>query len=134
MVLACICTFLHMHVCLCLCEYECCCTRHPNRQHMALLPPLWLVLRVSMQAGREGRPSLWLTQAERGFLHIFCHTIWALVSVAARFGPTWQLTVQTDICSFQPPGEQRKQQPTDPALLLSAYFTHILSVRTVTMF
>ena len=38
---------------------------------------------VSLQAGREGRPSLWLTQAERGFLHIFCHTIWALVSVAA---------------------------------------------------
>lgn len=37
-----------------------------------------------------------------------------------RSGPTWQLTAQTDICSFQPPGEQRKQQPTDPALLLSA--------------
>lgn len=27
--------------------------------------------------------SLGLTQAERGFLHIFCHTIWGLVSVAA---------------------------------------------------
>lgn len=72
-----------MHVYLCLCEYECWCTMHPSRQHMALLPPLWLMLWVSMQAGREGRPSLWLTQAERGFLHIFCHTIWALVSVAA---------------------------------------------------
>lgn len=38
----------------------------------------------SVPAGwQRGRPSLWLTQAERGFLHIFCHTIWALVSVAA---------------------------------------------------
>lgn len=38
-------------------------------------------------------------------------------------GPTWQLPVQTDICSFQPPGEQRKQQLTDPALLHSALHT-----------
>lgn len=79
---ACTWAFLHMLVYVCLCEYEHWCTMHPSQWHMALLPPLWLVLWVSLQAGREGRPSLWLTQAERGFLHIFCHTIWALVSVA----------------------------------------------------
>lgn len=57
---------------------------------------------VSVSAGWQGerRTSLWLTQAERGFLHIFCHAIWALVSVAARSGPTWQHKVETDICSF----------------------------------
>lgn len=31
----------------------------------------------------EGRPSLRLTQAKRGFLRVFCHTIWALVPVTA---------------------------------------------------
>lgn len=54
-----------------------------------------------------------------------------------RSGPTWQLTVQTDICSFQPPGEQRKQQPTDPALLLSALhiaYSFTASVRAATIF
>lgn len=46
------------------------------------------------------RPSLGLTQAERPFLHILCHTIWGPCVWACLFsGPPWQLRVHTDICS-----------------------------------
>lgn len=65
-----------------------------------------LVSAQPLEAGKEGTPSLWLTQAERGFLRIFCHTIWALASVAALL--VWThlaATVQTDICSLLPPVE-----------------------------
>lgn len=55
------------------------------RQHMAFAATALARVVLLSLAGWQGRgrPSLWLTQAERGFLHIFCHTIWALVSVAA---------------------------------------------------
>lgn len=82
--LARICTFLHMHVYLCLCEYE------RRLYHASAAGSTWLCCHHSgsccecpCRLAGMGRPSLWLTQAKRGFLHIFCHTIWALVSVAA---------------------------------------------------
>lgn len=55
---------------------------------------------------------------ERGFLHILCHAIWALVSEAAlRLRTHLAAAPQTDICSLQPPGEKRKQQHANPAPL-----------------
>lgn len=75
------------HSCICMCIYVCVNTG----MAVPCMPAssTWLCCHNSGSCCErpcrlaEGRPSLRLTQAKRGFLHIFCHTIWALVSVAA---------------------------------------------------
>lgn len=100
-------TFLHMHAYLCLCA-SVAATRTPAGDTW---PRCCCGLCCECLWGwqREGRPSLWLTQAERGFLHIFCGAIWALVSVAAPLRTHLAAQSVDGHLLFQPPGEERKQ-------------------------
>lgn len=131
---------LRLDVYLCLCEYKMLVhhglTVSASVAHdsaATILPRVESI--TAPRTGREGEtisltplppPSLSLTLS---------HTLWgsprrrgaSCTSFVTPFGalclwlpcsgPTWQLTVQTDICSFQPPGEWRKQQPNRPCSL-----------------
>lgn len=115
-----------------MCECECHCDAHASRWHMApRLPPPWPVLWVSLRAGREGRPSLWLTQAERGFLHVSCRAIWALVSMAAPLRPTWQHKVWLDICSFNLLVNRENNLVIKLSFYLSIYLHFMIKVSSI---
>lgn len=108
------------HSCICMLIYVCVrVSPRRARQPVTHGPAAAAACAAGWQ--REGRPSLWLTQAERGFLHIFCGAIWALVSVAA---PLWTHLAAQSVDGhllFQPPGEERKQPPNHPTIHPSIY-------------
>lgn len=115
--------FAHSYICMLIYVYVWVSPRR-TRQPVTHGPAAAAACAVSISADwqREGRPSLWLTQAERGFLHIFCGAIWALVSVAA---PLWTHLAAQSVDGhllFQPPGEERKQPPK-PSIYLSIYLS-----------
>ena len=128
------------HSCICMCIYVCVnmsvgCTMRPQpAAHGFAATTLARV--ASVPAGWQGRgdPLCGSPRRRGASCTSFVTPFGPLCLWLPRSGPTWQLAVQTDICSLQPPGEQRKQQPTEPALLLSALHTLLHTARTVTIF
>lgn len=87
----------------------------PSRQHMALWPPgSGSCCKCPGRLAEKGDPLCGSPRRRGASCTSFVTPFGPLCLWLPRSGPTWQLKAQTDICSFQPPGERGQTETNRP--------------------